>query len=182
MLPSYPTTVIFPAILWYPVPPLLLFFFLGTLFLRKLLVYAPINWQSLSPRPGTCVTWTVGKQASSAPTAPSSTRPSWWGVLFENRPALYFWNYIFITAYIIYIFWFRIKDTVYFLLPIITIMILIMKILLHNEYKIINLWYPRYVYQFFNFPYNYKNRVLACFQTRPMVSSQWASGELIINN
>ena len=46
-------------------------------------------------------------------------------------------------------------------------MILIMKILLHNEYKIINLWYPTYVYQFFNFPYNYKNRVLACFQTRP---------------
>ena len=28
-------------------------------------------------------------------------------------------------------------------------MILIMKILLHNEYKIINLWYPTYVYQFF---------------------------------
>ena len=46
-------------------------------------------------------------------------------------------------------------------------MILIMKILLHNEYKIINLWYPTYMYQFFNFPYNYKNRVLACFQTRP---------------
>ena len=46
-------------------------------------------------------------------------------------------------------------------------MILIMKILLHNEYKIINLWYPTYVYQFFNFPYNNKNRVLACFQTRP---------------
>ena len=41
-----------------------------------------------------------------------------------------------------------------------------MKILLHNEYKIINLWYPTYVYQFFNFPYNYKNRLLACFQTR----------------
>ena len=46
-------------------------------------------------------------------------------------------------------------------------MILIMKVLLHNEYKIINLWYPTYVYQFFNFPCNYKNRVLACFQTRP---------------
>ena len=45
-------------------------------------------------------------------------------------------------------------------------MILIMKILLHNEYKIINLWYPTYVYQFFNFPYNYKNRLLASFQTR----------------
>ena len=45
-----------------------------------------------------------------------------------------------------------------------------MKIFLHNEYKIINLWYPTYVYQFFNFPYNYKNRVLACFQTRPHIS------------
>ena len=44
-----------------------------------------------------------------------------------------------------------------------------MKVLLHNEYKIINLWwYPTYVYQFCNFPYNYKNRVLACFQTRPV--------------
>ena len=32
-------------------------------------------------------------------------------------------------------------------------MILIMKILLLNEYKIINLWYPTYVYQFFNFKY-----------------------------
>ena len=46
--------------------------------------------------------------------------------------------------------------------------LVIMKILLHNEYKIINLWYPTYVYQFFNFLYNYKNRVLACFQTRPV--------------
>ena len=54
-----------------------------------------------------------------------------------------------------------------FLLPIIIIMILILKILLHNVLKIINLWYPTYVYQFLNFPYNYKNRVLACFQTRP---------------
>ena len=53
-----------------------------------------------------------------------------------------------------------------FLLTII-IMILIMNILLHNVYEIINLWYPTYVYQFFYFPYNYKNRVLACFQTRP---------------
>ena len=26
-------------------------------------------------------------------------------------------------------------------------MILIMKILLHNEYKVISLWYPTYVYQ-----------------------------------
>ena len=56
-------------------------------------------------------------------------------------------------------------------MPIIIIMILIMKILLHNEYKIINLWYPTYVYQFFNFTYNYKNRVLVCFQTRPQVCS-----------
>ena len=31
------------------------------------------------------------------------------------------------------------------------IMILIMKILLHNEYKIIILWYPTYVYQFLIF-------------------------------
>ena len=46
---------------------------------------------------------------------------------------------------------------------------LIMKILLHNEYKIINLWYPTYVYQFLNFPYNYKYRLLACFETRPEV-------------
>ena len=36
------------------------------------------------------------------------------GVLFENRPALYFCNYIFITAHKMYNFWFRIKDTVYF--------------------------------------------------------------------
>ena len=50
-------------------------------------------------------------------------------------------------------------------------MILIMKILLHNEYKIINLWYPTYVYQFLNFPYNYKNRVLACFQTRHYITT-----------
>ena len=58
-----------------------------------------------------------------------------------------------------------------FLWPIIIIiMILIMKTLLHNEYKIINLWYPTYVYQFFNFSYNNKNRVLACFQTRPQHS------------
>ena len=35
-------------------------------------------------------------------------------VLFENRPALYFCNYIFITAHKMYNFWFRIKDTVYF--------------------------------------------------------------------
>ena len=51
-------------------------------------------------------------------------------------------------------------------------MILIMKILLHNEYKIVNLWYPTYVYHFLNFPYNYKNRVLACFQTRALLFSK----------
>ena len=39
---------------------------------------------------------------------------------------------------------------IFFLLPII-IMILIMKILLHNEYKIINLRYPTYVYPFLIF-------------------------------
>ena len=73
-------------------------------------------------------------------------------VLFENRPALYFCNYIFITAHKMYHFGFRIKDTVYFyLLSIIIIMILILKILLHNVYKIINLWYPTYVYQFLIF-------------------------------
>ena len=48
------------------------------------------------------------------------------GVLFENRPVLYFCNYIFITAHKMHNFWFRIKDTVYFfLLTIIIIMILI---------------------------------------------------------
>ena len=73
-------------------------------------------------------------------------------VLFENRPALYFCNYIFITAHKMYNFWFRIKDTVYFfLLSIIIIMILILKILLHNVYKIINLRYPTYVYPFLIF-------------------------------
>ena len=75
-----------------------------------------------------------------------------YGVLFENRPALYFCNYIFITAHKTYNFWFRIKDTVYsFLLWIIIIMILILKILLHNEYKISILRYPTYVYQFLIF-------------------------------
>ena len=51
-------------------------------------------------------------------------------------------------------------------------MIPILKILLHNVYKIINLRYPTYVYQFLNFPYNYKNRVLACFQTRPELGTR----------
>ena len=37
----------------------------------------------------------------------------WCRVLFENRPILYFCNYIFITEYKLYIFFlFRIKDTV----------------------------------------------------------------------
>ena len=61
-------------------------------------------------------------------------------------------------------------------------MILILKILLHNEYKIINLWYPRYVYQFFNFPYNYKNRVLACFQTRPSRSNLTSPGLELVSS
>ena len=61
-------------------------------------------------------------------------------------------------------------------------MILIMKKLLHNEYKIINLWYPTYVYQFFNFPYNYKNRVLACFQTRPDRSAMLSDNFVISCN
>ena len=40
--------------------------------------------------------------------------------------------------------------------------------MLHNVYKIINLRYPTYMYQFIIFLiHNYKNRVLACFQTRP---------------
>ena len=42
-----------------------------------------------------------------------------------------------------------VSKILFFLLPI--IMILIMKILLHNEYKIINLWYPTYVYPFLIF-------------------------------
>ena len=37
-----------------------------------------------------------------------------YGVLFENGPALYFCNHIFITAHKLYNFGFRIKDTVYF--------------------------------------------------------------------
>ena len=40
-----------------------------------------------------------------------------YGVLFENRPALFF-NYIFISAYKIYFFLFRIKDTVSDLLSV----------------------------------------------------------------
>ena len=66
-------------------------------------------------------------------------------------------------------------------------MILIMKILLHNEYKIINLWYPTYVYQFFNFPYNYKNKSAGLFSNKTPNASQNTtasslSTELITNN
>ena len=43
-----------------------------------------------------------------------------------------------------------VSKILFFLLPII-IMILILKILLHNVYKIINLRYPAYVYPFLNF-------------------------------
>ena len=46
-------------------------------------------------------------------------------------------------------------------------MILIMKILLHNVYKIIILRYPTYVYQFFNFPYNYKIECWPVFKQDP---------------
>ena len=56
---------------------------------------------------------------------------------------------------------------------------ILMKILLHNVYKIINLRYPTYVSHFFNFPYNYKNRVLACFQTRPLFSNNFSSPDSI---
>ena len=50
---------------------------------------------------------------SAAPTAtqPVGWQPAMW-VLFENRPALHFCNYIFITAHKLYNFGFRIKDTV----------------------------------------------------------------------
>ena len=61
-------------------------------------------------------------------------------VLFENRPALYFCNYIFITAYIIYIFFNSVskilyKTFMYWSQRLYLIMILIMEILLHNVYK-----------------------------------------------
>ena len=61
------------------------------------------------------------------------------GVMFENRPALYFCNYILITAYKLYIFdsvskilfkLFMYKSQKFDL-----IVILIMEILLHNVYK-----------------------------------------------
>ena len=50
-------------------------------------------------------------------------------------------------------------------------MILIMKILLHNVYKIINLRYPTYVYQFFNFPYNYKIECWPVFKQDPCIAT-----------
>ena len=62
-------------------------------------------------------------------------------VLFENRPALYFCNYIFITAYIIYRHFFDsvskilFKIFMYWSQRLYSIMILIMKTLLHNVYK-----------------------------------------------
>ena len=56
------------------------------------------------------------KTIISAPAVSAKATMSFWlnvlGVLFENRPALYFCNYIFIIAYKMYIFLFRIKDTV----------------------------------------------------------------------
>ena len=73
--------------------------------------------------------------------------------LFENRPAINFCNYKFITDHKMYNFWSRIKDTVYFFF------IAnnnnydsnIKNILLRNGYKIINLRYPTYMYQFIIF-------------------------------
>ena len=56
---------------------------------------------------------------------------------------------------------------IFLLLPIIIMMILIMKILLHNVHKIINLRYSTYVYQFFNFPYNYKIECWPVFKQDP---------------
>ena len=53
-------------------------------------------------------------------------------------------------------------------------MILILKILLHNEYKIIKFAVSNIRVSIFNFPYNSKNRVLACFQTRPVISTDTA--------
>ena len=66
-------------------------------------------------------------------------------------------HFIFVIIYLLlpiklFNFWIPYQRyCLFFLLPIIIIMILIMKIMLHNEYKIINLWYPTYVYQFFLF-------------------------------
>ena len=70
-------------------------------------------------------------------------------VLFEKRPALYFViiNLLLPIKCIIFDCVSKILF-IFFLLPIIIIMILIMKILLHNVYKIINLRYPTNVYQF----------------------------------
>ena len=84
-------------------------------------------------------------------------------------------HFIFVTIYLLLLINCIVLDSVskilfnFFLLPIIIIiMILIMKILLHNEYKIINLWYPTYVYQFLNFLYN--NRINFII-TRPILDT-----------
>ena len=55
-----------------------------------------------------------------------------------------------------------------FLLPIIIIMILIMKILLHNVHKIIILRYPTYVYQFLIFLIITKIECWPLFKQDPM--------------
>ena len=95
----------------------------------------------------------------------------WVWVLFENRPALYFCNYTFISAYKIHFFYsvskilFQFFCLCYWIsLPI----IIKMKILLHAVCKIFNKQgiQHTYMYYSFYFPYNYKNRVLACFQRR----------------
>ena len=46
-----------------------------------------------------------------------------------------------------------------------------MKILLHNEYKIINLWYPTYVHQFFNFLIITKIECWPVFKQDPKIGS-----------
>ena len=45
-----------------------------------------------------------------------------------------------------------------------------MKILLHNEYKIINWWYPTYVYQFFNFLIITKIECWPVFKHPPLIN------------
>ena len=57
-------------------------------------------------------------------------------------------------------------------------MIVILKILLHNVHKIINLRYPTYVYQFLIFLMITKNRVLACFETRAQIGNPELTGVL----
>ena len=51
------------------------------------------------------------RKTPGTPQPPPAKGASKGGVLFENKPALYFCNYILITAYKTYIFRFRIKDT-----------------------------------------------------------------------